>query len=206
MIEFKIGQFHGGYKIMSEVISIIISILALIISSITAWFSFFHNGIIKMTQPTIVFFGPDGTSGPPKIFLRTLLFSTSKRGKIVENMYLKIQRGESFQNFNIWVYGEKDDLVRGSGLYVGKEGISCNHHFLLPKDGTKYNFLEGEYTLEVFASLLNRKKPQLLKSLKLNLPKEYANEINNEKSGVFYDWGPTQEIIIHIWIKILIKV
>ncbi len=105
-------------------------------------------------------------------------------------MYSYIQRGESVQNFNIWVYGEKDNLVRGSGLYVGKEGVSCNHHFLLPKDGTKFEFLDGEYNLKVFASLLNRDKPILLINQKLNLSKEFANEINKEKSGVYFDWGP----------------
>jgi len=171
-------------------ISIIISALAFIVSALTAWLSLFHRGTIKMTQPTIFFLGPDGTSGPPKIFLRTLLFSTSKKGRILENMYIKLQRGESVQNFNIWVYGEKDTLARGSGLFVGKEGISCNHHFLLPKDGTKYIFLSGEHNLEVFGSLLGEKRPILLFAQKLYLSKEFADEINNEKSGVYFDWGP----------------
>jgi hypothetical protein len=86
-----------------EIISIITSIVALIISGLTAWLALLHRGTIKMTQPTIFFFGPDGTSGPPKIFLRTLLFSTASKGHIIENMYSKLQRGESIQNFNIWV-------------------------------------------------------------------------------------------------------
>ena len=147
---------------LTPMISIIISALAFIVSALTAWLSFFHRGTIKMTQPTIFFFGPDGSSGPPKIFLRTLLFSTSKKGRILESMFVKLQRGESMQNFNIWVYGEKDTLARGSGLFVGREGIACNHHFLLPKDGTKYNFLPGEYILEVFGALLGEGRLTLL--------------------------------------------
>lgn len=173
-----------------EITSIIISAVALIISGITAWLALFHKGTIKMTQPTIFFFGPDGTSGPPKIFLRTLLFSTANKGHIVENMYIKLQRGESVQNFNIWVYGEKETLARGSGLFVGKEGITCNHHFLLPKDGTTFKFLPGEYTLKIFLSLLGRKTPILLFTQNLSLSKEFAEEINNENSGVYFDWGP----------------
>ncbi len=51
---------------MFNLITIIISFLALVISSITAWFTFFHSGTIKMTQPTTIFFGPDGTSAPLK--------------------------------------------------------------------------------------------------------------------------------------------
>jgi len=56
-----------------------------------------------MTQPTTVFFGPDagGKLGNPKIYLRTLLFSTGKRGVVVEGMYLKATRNETKQNFNI---------------------------------------------------------------------------------------------------------
>ena len=170
--------------------SISISVLALIISGLTAWLALFHRGTIKMTQPTIFFFGPDGTSGPPKIFLRTLLFSTANKGHIIENMYVKLQRGESIQNFNIWVYGEKETLARGSGLFVSKEGIACNHHFLLPRDGTSFEFLSGEYTLKVFISLLDEKHPILLFTQKLSLLRKFADEINNEGSGVFFDWGP----------------
>ena len=173
-----------------QIITITISALALVISALTAWFSLFHRGTIRMTQPTIIFFGPDGISGPPKIFLRTLLFSTSRKGQIVENMYINLQRGESAQNFNIWVYGDKDTLARGSGLFVSREGIACNHHFLLPKDGTTYEFLPAEYGLKVFASLLGKKRPILLYIQNLNLSKEFADELNNEKSGVYFDWGP----------------
>lgn len=173
-----------------ETFSIIISVIALIISGITAWLALLHRGTIKMTQPTMFFFGPDGASGPPKIFLRTLLFSTASKGHIIENMYIKLQRGESVQNFNIWVYGDKDTLVRGSGLFVGKEGIACNHHYLLPKDGTPFKFLSGEHTLKVFVSLLGQNAPILLFTQKLSLSQEFADEINNEKSGIYFDWGP----------------
>ena len=61
-----------------------------------------------MTQPTLIFFGPDtpvqgvGLKNPlPKIYLRTLLFSTSKRGRIVENMHVALTRNETHQNFSI---------------------------------------------------------------------------------------------------------
>jgi len=95
-----------------------------------------------MTQPTLVFFGPDGAGGDPKVFLRTLLYSTAKRGQIVENMFVTLRRHESGQTFNIWVYGD-GPLARGSGLFVGESGVTCNHHFLLPKDGTDFQWLPG---------------------------------------------------------------
>jgi hypothetical protein len=173
-----------------QIISIIVAILALTISALTAWFSWLHRGTIKMTQPTVIFFGPDGTSDLPKIFLRTLLFSTSARGQVIENMHIKLERGESAQNFNIWVYGETNNLARGSGLFISKGGVSCNHHFLLPKDGATYEFLPGDYILNVFVSLLGKKRSILLFTQKLSLSKKFADDITNENSGVYFDWGP----------------
>jgi hypothetical protein len=176
-----------------QVISILVSVLALTISFLTAWFSLFYRGTIKMTQPTTIFFGPDGSSGPPKIFLRTLLFSTAKKGQIVENMYVELQQDGNRRNFNIWVYDEKDHLARGSGLFVSMEGIVCNHHFLLPKNSAAFEFLPGESILTVFASLLGKRHPILLFTQKLDLTFEFASEVNN-KSGVYFDWEPDSKI------------
>jgi len=101
-----------------------------------------------MTKPTIIFFGfdggisNDGSLPPLKVFLRALLYATSKRGRIVESMFVRLRRGESVQNFNIWVYGD-ESLARGSGVFVGENGVACNHHFLLLADGTKFEFIAG---------------------------------------------------------------
>src|SRR5947199_1179157 len=104
---------------MVEPISITVAVLSLAISAGTAWLTLFRRGTVKMTQPTIIFFGPDmprsrSDTPIPKIFLRTLLFSTSKRGRVIESMHVAVSRNETHQNFNIWVYGD-DKLVRGSG-------------------------------------------------------------------------------------------
>jgi hypothetical protein len=40
----------------------VISCVALLVSGITAWLTFFRKGQLLMTQPTVVFFGPDGSS------------------------------------------------------------------------------------------------------------------------------------------------
>ena len=174
---------------MIQTITIIISIAALVISAVTAWLTLLRRGTIKMTQPTIIFFGPDGVAGPPKVYLRTLLYSTAKRGQIIENMYVKLLRGESSQNFNVWVYGE-GELARGSGLFVGENGVATNHHFLLPKDGTGYQFLPGKYILAVYVSLVNRPKQLLLGKFSVMLTEKQAKAIAEKKAGVFFDWGP----------------
>src|SRR5947209_7444025 len=131
-------------------LSIVISFLAFAVSVTTAWLTFFRSGRLRMTQPTVIFFGPDGgaRSGEKrrlKVFLRTLLYSTARRGQTIESLHVNLQRGESRQNFSVWVYGQPNDLARGSGLFVPMEGIASNHHFLLPEDGTDFKLLAGEY-------------------------------------------------------------
>src|SRR5579864_3036035 len=102
---------------MTDPVALAIAALALALSATTAWLTFFRRGAIKMTQPTVIFFGPDTPrrrrdNPSPKVYLRTLLFATSKRGRVIENMYVALSRHETLQNFNIWVYGEKGNLVR----------------------------------------------------------------------------------------------
>ena len=129
-----------------------------------------------MTRPTAIYFGADGSvDRSPKVYLRTLLYSTAKRGQIVESMFVKLRRGESVQTFNIWVYGEAS-LARGSGLYVGENGVTCDHHFLLPSDGTQFEFLPGEYRVEVYASLVGRKQPLLLSVTGLSMSEPIAKQ------------------------------
>jgi hypothetical protein len=179
---------------MAEPISITISVLALGISSVTAWLTLFRRGTVKMTQPTVVYFGPDAPrphddTPLPKVYLRTLLFSTSKRGRIIESMHVALSRNETHQNFNIWVYGN-ERLVRGSGLFVGETGIEANHHFLTPKDGTSFRFVEGHYRLDVFARLLGDQKQTRLFSQTFEISQEIAASLTEAHVGLYFDWGP----------------
>lgn len=148
-----------------------------------------------MTQPTIVFFGPDGGfaagAAPSKVYLRTLLFATSRRGRVVENMFVRIKVNETTQNFAVWAYGEQNKLVRGSGLYVGETGVSANHHFVEPKDGTAFRFVKGRYRVEVYAKLLGDRSPLLLYTLDdLEVRDEEAREMASQHLGLYFDWGP----------------
>ncbi len=174
-------------------ISIALSGLAITVSCVTAWLTLLRRGTIRMTQPTQIFLGPDalrgGPLGPPKVFLRTLLYCTSKRGQIVENMFVRLRRGQTAQTFNIWIYGD-NSLERGSGLYVGESGVVCNHNFLVPNDGTQFDFLPGDYYLEVFVSLVSRRSPNLLSQLHLALTDAESSAIREGKAGVVFDWGP----------------
>lgn len=147
-----------------------------------------------MTQPTVIFFGLESPRSKeevllPKIFLRTLLFSTSRRGRVIECMHVALSRNEILQNFNIWVYGD-DRLVRGSGLFLGETGIAANHHFLVPNDSTSFRFVEGRFKLEVFARLLGNKAQTLLFSQNLEISRDTAASLAEPKAGLYFDWGP----------------
>ena len=178
---------------MTAIISFIHSALAIAISGTTAWLTLFRRGQVKMTTPTVIFLGPDGgpkdgTAPLSKIYLRTLLYSTAKRGHIVESMYVSLRRGESTQHFNIWVYGE-DSLARGSGLFIGEDGVVCDHHFLLPADGTTFEFKPGDYILEIFASLVGSETTTSLFQVPLTITSEQATKLLNNDNGLYFDWG-----------------
>jgi hypothetical protein len=184
---------------MLEVISIFISVIALLVSLTTLWLTRFRKGTIKMTKPTVIFFGPDGSGKEhDKIFIRTLLYSTSDRGQYIENMYVKLSRGEMSQNFNIWVYGDQHNLARGSGLFVSKDGLATNHHFLLPNESSNFIFKQGAYKLEVYVELVNH-KPRKLYTQDLVVPEPQAEALMNKEAGIYFDWAPnTQSYQSHI--------
>ncbi|WP_020539251.1 hypothetical protein, partial [Lewinella cohaerens] len=170
-----------------QYISLAISIVALTISAVTFWIMRIKKGEVKMTRPSVIFFGPDGGgSQHRKIFIRTLLFSSAERGAYVQNMYVKLLGENINQIFNIWVYDDKG-LVRGSGLFVDKSGISANHHFLLPKDELGFRFTKGDYHLQVYVERMGR-KPRKLYEQELHLTEQQANEINTNDAGVYFDW------------------
>lgn len=181
---------------MSDWISVSISCIALGVSGVTAWLTFFRRGQLKMTQPTMVFFGPDGSafdSSKNKVYLRTLLYCTAKRGFVLESLFLALSRGETKQNFNVWVYGEKGSLKRGSGLFIPQEGVTFDHHFLLPEDGANFLFVAGTYTLRVFAKGVGEQIPSELMAIRLSISDAHAKALNEPQSGIYFDWGPDQQ-------------
>jgi hypothetical protein len=174
--------------------SLLISLLAFIVSTTTLWITLFRKGQLHMTRPTLVYFGPDSGSiaedEPEKIYLRTLLYSTSKRGHIIENMFVRLHRDETAQNFNIWVYGDDTNLHRGSGLFVPENGVANDHHFLLPPNAKSFKFKVGKYTLKVFASEVGARKARLLFSEVFDIADPHYTELIQPGHGLYFDWGP----------------
>lgn len=182
----------GGDRLL-DIIPVAISVLALGLSGLTAWLTLLRRGTIHGTQPAVVYFGPDGglpdREPSPKVFLRCLLYSTGRRGNVVENMFVRVRRGETLQSFNIWVYGDQT-LTRGSGLHVGPDGVATNHHFLLPADGSSFEFLPGTYRVALFASLVGNKEPKQLLDVVLVVGEAESRNLRGGGHGLYFDWGP----------------
>jgi hypothetical protein len=151
---------------MADWVSLTVSGLALIVSFGTYWATHLKQGQVLMTKPTIFCFGWDGTiRARPKIFLRCLLFSTARSGRILENLYLLVHRDGQTYCFDFWGHtlgNDGNSLTRGSGLFVSQDGLPANHHF--NPDGFSdgdFNFLAGNYVIEVlcrqFGDTMDRK-------------------------------------------------
>jgi hypothetical protein len=171
--------------------SILISVVSLLLSLTVAWLTLFRRGNLGMTQPMLIGFLYENDH--PKIFFRAMLYATGKRGHIIEALYIKVRHGESTQTFNFWMYGETIDLKIGSGLRVGEDGGSFNHHFQPPKNISSFAFVAGEYAIDAYAKILNRKKPLLLSTVKLSLTAELAAALCDHTKGVLFTWGPDSQ-------------
>ena len=86
-----------------ETISPFVSIIALIISLITVWFTLFRRGSVRSTHPSFVALKYDFVDKPvvqAKVFLRTLLYSTGKRGLVIQNLFLRVSEGTRTEEFS----------------------------------------------------------------------------------------------------------
>jgi|SRR5450631_1925642 len=178
---------------MSSTVSLALSGISLVVAVTTAWLTLWRRGTVCMAQPPSVYFGPDGArERHPKVFVRALLYATSIRGRIVQGMFVRLRRGDSSQTFPIWVSGDaRGNLNRGAGLAVKSDGIALHHHFLLPGDGTTYEFLPGAYELELCAVLVGQSRPHRLGLIKLAVSDlEAARLREDQTSGLYFDWSP----------------
>lgn len=170
-------------------INVIVAGSALAIAAGTAWLTLLKKGTVRMTRPTKVFFGYYGSNGPPKISIHSFLYCTAQRGRVVENMFAKVHRGESIQNFNIWMYGD-ELLGRASGIFVDQSGVASNYHFLVPENGVAYEFLPGEYVIDIYATLVGDNRAILLKDMHLALSELHVATLKEKRTGISFEWGP----------------
>lgn len=179
-------------------LGVAISVLSLGVATTTMYFAWLRRGRLTMTKPTLVFFGYDAVPRIiPKIFLRTLLYSTSPQGKMIETMYAKLIRAEAAQVFGFWGYGPTRELTAGGGLFVGQTGVSAYHHFVLSVHHPGYEFVAGDYTIQIFARQAGRAEEILLSEIKLTLDREHAEALA-ERIGIIFELEPdTQTYLGH---------
>jgi hypothetical protein len=171
-------------------ISVTISLASFALAATTAWLTLLRAGTVKMVRPSLIAFLDAGGNDGPKVWFRTLLYSTSRRGNVLESMFVRVRRGEAQQNFSFWVCGDNKDLASGCGLFVEHSGVALNHHFVLPKDGSRFDFVAGDYVIEVFASLVNSRTALSLARIPLTLTDEHAKALKNADENVYFDWWP----------------
>jgi hypothetical protein len=182
------------------IISIIVSVFSLAISGTTAWLSVFRRGRLAMTMPSVVFFGYDEVPTTiPKVFLRTLLYSTATQGQVVETMYITVNYPSGGRRiFSTWGLDEGSKLVPGSGLYVGRSGVAANHHFVHSMHDLPFDFQPGVYRLEVSARVAGRRQPCRLALVSIDLSHANAHALSKHDGVVFERTPDTLEYLGHI--------
>lgn len=177
---------------------IVVSVAALGLSIWNFWTNQIRRGEVRMTQPTFIFLGRDLPDNRPKIFLRTLLYSTSVRGHVIESMYLRVSQnplgqadGEIAHIFDFWGYAEREKIMLGSGLYVGQAGVAFNHHFNLSrKAGPQFCWWSAPCRIQVFARVVGDAAAQLLQEVTIDINGEHAALLVQVMDvGVRYEWA-----------------
>lgn len=149
---------------LKELVPVLISVTSLLLSGYAIWLAQFNRGRLRMTRPTLLCLKRETPSGLPKIFLRTCLFTTGSKGRVIEGMFLRVRQDQGEFMFDFWGHTiENGKLTLGSGLYVGPAGVASDHHFN-PRHGASIDLLyvAGDYQVDVFASIVGQKRPERL--------------------------------------------
>ena len=168
-----------------------LSLIAICISGTTFWLTLVKKGRLICLRPLSfnirsVSYETDATY---QILLRQLFIATTgPRLFFIEQLYLELRKNTSRQQFNIWVYCKKNDLVRASGIKIGHDDVNADHYFLLPKDVSDYAFVAGSYKLELFAKVWGREDPVLLTECEFAIDKKQSVALNNREQSLNFDW------------------
>lgn len=178
----------------TTLLTIILAVGSFVLSLYTLWLTQLRRGRVRMTRPTLIFMGREQDSGQYKIFLRTHLFCTSIRGRVIENMYIRLRNRGGSYIFDFWGYAEADKISLGSGLFVGQSGATYNHHFVLRRTDADFIFWDGDYRLEVYANIVGGRYASKLMEIDLNLDSQMAVElVQIIQLGLFFEWDAGRE-------------
>jgi hypothetical protein len=167
-----------------------LSLIAICISGATLWLTLVKKGRLICLRPLSfnIRRASDETDASYQILLRQLFIATTgPRLFFIEQLYVELRKNTSRQQFNIWVYCKKNDLVRASGIKIGHDGVNADHYFLLPKDVSDYAFVGGIYKLELFAKVWGREDPVLLTECEFAIDKKQSVALNNREQSLNFD-------------------
>ena len=138
------------------IVSGVMSVASFGLAGYALWVAQFNHGRLRMTQPTLLCLKRELTPSIPKIFLRTLLFTTGNKGTVIQSMFLRVHHPGGTFTFDFWGHTEGGKLTLGSGLFVGPTGVACDHHFNPHSGSHDLLFVPGRYRIEVFAADIRR--------------------------------------------------
>jgi len=192
--------------IIIALFSLGVSVLSLGVSALVAWLTLFQRGELKMTRPTLIVLQQEQLSAPknlvlrPKIIVCMLLYTTGKKGHVINNMLITLSQHRAKYHFGQWYYAHEKDALRGRGLFVGDTGISLDHHFEherystpLPSPSPDFSPCpSGKLTLEVFAELVGKRKLVRIFSTILDVTAEDADILRKDTAGLWFNWDSTK--------------
>ena len=177
-----------------ESISPVVSIFALAVSLFTVLFTILRCGSVCGTHPSFVTFRYDAVDKPvaqAQISLRALLFSTGKKGVLIENLFLFVSEGQRSEEFCFWGVGDKDP-VRCSSIFVPEIGVVTCHHFNPLHTEKLFWFTHGSYTLEFVARITGKKRLISLWTIKLDIPAGAYDTTIPPGLAIFFNWSPKE--------------
>jgi hypothetical protein len=75
-------------------------------------------------------------------------------------------------------------------VHVSQEGVTGDHHFLLPEDGEGFQWGPGDYAVEIFGTIVGRRGMHRFWRLEVKL----SEPVNEAGDCVFFDWQPAQRV------------
>ena len=166
-----------------DIVTIIISVLALAISGLTAWLTLLRKGQLVMTQPTPLLLAYDNAIA--KVSFYSMMYSTAFRGQVIESLYVILRQSGQQHIFNKWVY-TSDSIAYAAGCYVKPEGIAQNHQIFTSDNN--FIFRTGSLEVDIYANQARREKPTLMKSLNITIPENMKDACSDKLKGVIFEW------------------
>lgn len=109
--------------VVLSIITVLMSAASFVLSGYALWVAQFNHGRLKMTQPTLLCLKRELTAPIPKIFLRTLLFTTGNKGTVIQNMFLRVHHPGGTYTFDFWGHTEGGKLTLAAACSSGQRAL-----------------------------------------------------------------------------------